>query len=72
MEEENTYAHFMQEGVTALCAYISNVLTEVFEDRLISCKLWLARSPDLNPCDFYLWGNIEDNLYPIISTYWMK
>jgi inhibitor of nuclear factor kappa-B kinase subunit alpha len=25
--------------------------------------LWPARSPDLNPCDFYLWGNLKDKVY---------
>jgi inhibitor of nuclear factor kappa-B kinase subunit alpha len=35
----------------------------VFENRLISRGLWPARSPDLNPCDFYLWGNLKDKVY---------
>jgi hypothetical protein len=35
----------------------------VFEDRLISRELWSGRSPDLNPCDFYLWGNLKDKVY---------
>jgi inhibitor of nuclear factor kappa-B kinase subunit alpha len=43
--------------------YSINVLNEVFEDRLISCGLWPARSPDLNPCDFYLWRNLKDKVY---------
>jgi hypothetical protein len=51
----------MQDGATALCAYSINVLTEVFEDRLISYKLWPARSPDLSYS--YLWGNLKDNMY---------
>jgi hypothetical protein len=25
--------------------------------------LWPARSPDLNPCDFYLWGTLKDAIY---------
>lgn len=24
---------------------------------------WPARSPDLNPCDFYLWGHLKDIVY---------
>jgi hypothetical protein len=51
-KKEKTYFYFMQDGVTELCAYSINVLTEVFEDRPISCKLWLARFPDLS--DSYL------------------
>jgi inhibitor of nuclear factor kappa-B kinase subunit alpha len=54
----------MQDGATAHTAtYSINVLNEVFENRLISRGLWPARSPDLNPCDFYLWGNLKDKLY---------
>ena len=24
---------------------------------------WPPNSPDLNPCDFFLWGYLKDNLY---------
>jgi hypothetical protein len=62
-EEENTYGYFRQDGATAHTAtYSINVLNEVFEDRLVSRGLWPARSPDLNPCDFYLWGNLKDKV----------
>jgi inhibitor of nuclear factor kappa-B kinase subunit alpha len=54
----------MQDGATAHTAtYSINVLNEVFENRLVSRGLWPARSPDLNPCDFYLWGNLKDKVY---------
>jgi hypothetical protein len=54
----------MQDGATADTAtYSIYVLNEVFEDRLISCGLWPVRSPDLNPCDFYLWGNLKYKVY---------
>jgi hypothetical protein len=53
----------MQDGSTALCTYSINILTKVFKDRLISHKLSPARSPDLNPHDFYLWGNLKDKVY---------
>jgi hypothetical protein len=44
----------VQDGATAHKAnYSINVLNEVFEDRLISCRLWPVRSPDLNPYDLY-------------------
>jgi inhibitor of nuclear factor kappa-B kinase subunit alpha len=63
-EEEKTYGYFMQDGATAHTAtYCINVLNEVFANRLISRGLWPARSPDLNPCDFYLWGNLKDKVY---------
>jgi inhibitor of nuclear factor kappa-B kinase subunit alpha len=38
-------------------------LRQVFGDRIISLGLWPARSPDLNPCDFYLWGNLKQKVY---------
>jgi len=38
-------------------------LEGVFGDRTIRLGLWPARSPDLNPCDFYLWGNLKDKVY---------
>jgi hypothetical protein len=50
-----TDAYFMQDGATAHTAtYSLNALNEVFEDRQMSHRLWPARSPDINPCDFYL------------------
>jgi inhibitor of nuclear factor kappa-B kinase subunit alpha len=63
-EEEKTYGYFMQDGATAhTVTYSINILNEVFEDRVISCGLWPARSPDLNPCDFYPWVNLKDKVY---------
>jgi hypothetical protein len=54
----------MQDGAAAHTAtYSINVLNEVFENRLISRGLWPTRSPDLNPCDFYLLGNLKDKMY---------
>jgi hypothetical protein len=54
----------MQDGATAHTAnYSIYVLNNVSEDRLISHRLWPSRSPDLNPCDFYLCGNLNDKVY---------
>jgi hypothetical protein len=36
---------------------------EVFEDRIISRRLWPHRSPDLGFRDFYLWGNLKEKYY---------
>jgi hypothetical protein len=56
--------YFIQDGATAHTAnYSINILNEVFEDRLISCRFWPARSPNLNLCDLNLWGNIKDKAY---------
>jgi hypothetical protein len=33
------------------------------EDRIISKGLWPPRSPDLNPCNFYLQGKVKSVVY---------
>ena len=31
--------------------------------------MWPPRSPDLNPCDFYLWGHLKSMVYnPLPKT----
>ena len=42
-------------------------LDNMFQDRVISRKPirgrdWPARSPDLNPCDFCLWGYLKSKV----------
>jgi hypothetical protein len=64
LQKKKIHGYFMQDGAIAHTAiYSINVLDEVFEDRLISRGLWPARSPDLNPCDFNLWGYLKDKVY---------
>jgi hypothetical protein len=59
-EDEKTYRHFMQENATVHTANNStNVLAEVFGEQVMSQGLWPACFPDLNPCDFYLWGTLK-------------
>ena len=48
---------------------VRNLLVGMFQDRVIALHHdpeWLARSPDLTPCDFFLWGLHEKQgfLYP--------
>jgi hypothetical protein len=38
-------------------------LESVSPGRLISKRLWLPRSPDLSPPDFFLWGHLKDTVY---------
>ena len=58
---------FMQDGTTAHTARNSRQwLAESFGDRVISLKTdfpWSPHSPDLNPCDFFLWGYLKDRVY---------
>jgi hypothetical protein len=35
-------------------------LSNIFGDRIISSGVWPARSPNLNPCDFFFWGCLKD------------
>ncbi|CAK1578615.1 unnamed protein product [Parnassius mnemosyne] len=58
---------FQQDGATAHTARASMaVLREHFPERLISIRgdlQWPARSPDLSPCDFFLWGFLKSRVY---------
>ncbi len=40
-----------------------DVLTEFFEDWIISKGTWPARSPDLTPPDFFLWEYLKNSVY---------
>ena len=45
---------------------VRNRLRELFGDRVIALyheREWLPRSPDLTPCDFFLWGYLKDKVY---------
>lgn len=58
---------FQQDGAPAHTATETKaVLYEHFQERVISlgCENeWPPRSPDLTPCDFYLWGAVQDLVY---------
>lgn len=58
---------FQQDGATAHTARISmELLKNTFPERLISLRgdvPWPARSPDLAPCDFFLWGHLKSLVY---------
>jgi hypothetical protein len=62
---ERQYTWFQQGSATAHNAHdFLTALERVFGDWIIiSHGLWPARSPDLTPCDFYLWGNLKDKIY---------
>jgi hypothetical protein len=48
----------MQDGTKTHSAnYPINVLSI---DSLRGQRLWPASSPGLNPCNFYLWGNLKN------------
>ena len=64
---------FMQDGATA---HTSNIvleyLNDTFKEKVISRRypevhecgqFWPAHSPDLNPCDYFLWGYLKSKVY---------
>jgi len=60
-------AWFQQDGATAHTAWRSmQVLREMFPGKLISLRGkvgWPAHTPDLTPCDFFLWGYLKAKVY---------
>jgi hypothetical protein len=38
-------------------------LEEIVGKWLISHALWPSRSPNLNMCNYYLWGTLKDRVY---------
>ena len=62
--------YFQQDGArphTALS--VQKWLKDKFGEQLIDKDLWPPRSPDLNPCDFFLWGHLKSKVYnPLPKT----
>ncbi len=49
-------------GNCSHCCSIHELLNNVYcDDRIII--IWPPRSPDLSPCDFFLWGYLKDQVY---------
>ena len=47
-------------------------MREFFPSRLISLRAdicWPARSPDLNPCDFFLWVRLKMKVFFLSQSY---
>ena len=65
--ENDNIVWFQQDGATAHTAKIPmDCLREAFPGRLISRRgdvNWPARSPDLAPCDYFLWGYLKSLVY---------
>lgn len=58
---------FQQDGCPAHNSrQVQTFLTETFGEKIISTNgpvRWPARSPDLTPLDFYLWGFVKNEVY---------
>ena len=63
----NRNTWFQQDGATAHTANVSmNAVRELFPEKNISRNgtiPWPPRSPDLSPCDFFLWGYLKSVVY---------
>ena len=56
--------YFLQDGATPHTANnVQDYLRSKFSDRFFDKEKWPPRSPDLNPCDFFLWGYLKERVY---------
>jgi hypothetical protein len=64
---DNDNIWFQQDGATAHTSRRSmEILRQMFPGHLISLRGdvgWPPRSPDLTPCDFFLWGYLKEKVY---------
>lgn len=62
--------YFQQDGATPHTAIsVQTWLSGKFGKKFIDKDSWPPRSPDLNPCDFYLWGYLKARIYnPLPKT----
>lgn len=65
--EVNEGTFFQQDGATSHTARISmNIVNRLFPNHVISRNgdiTWPSRSPDLTPCDFFLWGYLKSKVF---------
>jgi len=68
--KDNRKNYFQQDGATPHTANtVQEWLCDHFSTKFIDKKKWPPRSPDLNPCDFYLWGYLKSVVYnPLPKT----
>lgn len=63
----NSRTWMQQDGATCHTSNASlPVVKELFPNKLISRRgdiPWPSRSPDLTPCDFFLWGYLKSRVY---------
>ena len=51
---------FQQDGATAHTSKLAQAWLQERMPRFIPKKDWPPNSPDLNPCDYYLWGRLKN------------
>ena len=62
--------YFQQDGASSHTANkVQKYLKSKFHEKFMDKNKWPPRSPDLNPCDFYLWGYLKSKVYnPLPKT----
>lgn len=62
--------YFQQDGATCHTANsVQDWLKDKFSAKFFQKNRWPARSPDMNPCDFFLWGYLKSLVYkPLPKT----
>ena len=55
--------YFAQDGATPHTANAVQNYLKSKSKRFFDKSMWPPRSPDLNPCDFFLWGYLKDRVY---------
>lgn len=67
-EREKYY--FQQDGASAHTSKIVQAWCSLkFGQKFLHKEMWPPRSPDLNPCDFFLWGYLKSLVYnPLPKT----
>jgi hypothetical protein len=40
-----------------------HIISTRFLDRFACGQNWPTKSPDLNPCDYFLWGFLKENIF---------
>ena len=63
-DDEIMRGYFQQDGVTAHTAQTTiEFLQQSYGNRIISQGLWPPRSPDLTPPNYFLFGQVKNNVY---------
>ena len=62
--EDYKKLYFQQDGAPPhIDATVQAWLTSKFGQKFINKEMWPPYSPDLNPCDFFLWGYLKSKIY---------
>ena len=62
--KDSQWYYFQQDGAPGdIAKAVQDWLKSKFGERFLDKKSWPPRSPDLNPCDFSVWGDMKNRVY---------